>query len=61
MKSPQRSDVEMIVMRVAEEHRIDWRQVIEVDAGVTRFGPTNEKGPARSDQTGSVRIFTPAT
>src|SRR5215813_12271363 len=34
MKSPQRSDIEMIVMRVAEEHRIDWRQVIEVDAGL---------------------------
>src|SRR5580704_11103194 len=34
MKSPQRSDIEMIVMRVAEEYRIDRRQVIEVDAGL---------------------------
>src|SRR5215469_1127126 len=34
MKSPQRRDIEMIVMRVAEKHRIDRRQVIEVDAGL---------------------------
>ena len=34
MKSPQRGDIQMIVMRVAKEHRIDWRQIIEVDAGL---------------------------
>src|SRR5499425_1137145 len=34
MKSPQCRDIQMSIMRVAEEHRIDRRQVIEVDAGL---------------------------
>ena len=45
MKSLQRSDIEMIVMRVAKEHRINWRQVIEVDAGLGHpFGPYEREG-----------------
>ena len=28
--------------------------------GLARFGPTKENGLARSDQTGSVRMFSPA-
>ncbi len=40
---------------------MDRRQIVGAMPGaVTRFGPAQRNGLARGDQTGSVRMFTPA-
>jgi hypothetical protein len=46
---------------VAEQHRVDRRQVVEGNAGRRDpLGAANATELARSDQTGSVRMLTPA-
>ena len=51
----------MVVMIVRDQHDIDLRQRVERDAGsFTRFGPMKSIGDTRSDQTGSIRMLSPA-
>ena len=52
----------MVVVVMADQDEVDRRQVIEADARrVDAFGPAKDSGETRSDQTGSVRMFSPAT
>ena len=47
-------------MVVADQDEVDPRQILEAHAGArTRRGPAKEKGEARSDQIGSVRMLRP--
>ncbi len=51
----------MVIVIVTEQNQMDRRQGVEGDRGSrTRRAPSQEKGPARVEKIGSVRIFTPA-
>ena len=53
--------VHMVVMIVADDDEMDARQILEADAGRAHpRRPTKEKGEARSDQIGSVRMLRPS-
>jgi hypothetical protein len=55
-------DVQMVVVIVRDHDDVDRRQILESEAGgATRLGPANDTGLARSDQLGSVRMFTPSS
>jgi hypothetical protein len=49
----------MIVMIVAKQYRLAVRQILDQHTGFRRRGPIQDRGLARSDQIGSVKILIP--
>ena len=48
----------MVIVVVRDEHDVDRRQCVEIDAAITnRRGPANETGDARLLHMGSVRTL----